>query len=172
MFIIFENYTKKKKSVDKKTCVKQLKTCSKFSQFVQHVFQTTHPNEKTDDIIDNMFECIECTKPEHKNLRAFYQPKEKKITFCLQRLQEEDICTMMRHELVHYFDHFQGYTFGSAEELACSEIKAAKIGECKDEVFRKKCTRLVAQNNIKDRYPIRYKWIVNKVFKKCYSLFD
>ena len=97
------------------------------------------------------------------------------ITLCSNRLyKQDDVEESLIHEMIHAYDYLvQKKDLADCEELACSEIRSNREGECRGnwifERFRRRCTRLNAINATKSIFPERASECVLKMFEKCYK---
>ena len=97
------------------------------------------------------------------------------ITLCSNRLYKQaDVEDSLMHEMIHAYDYLvRKMDLKDCEELACSEIRSNREGECRGnwifERFRRRCTRLNAINATKSMFPERASECVLKMFEKCYK---
>ena len=120
------------------------------------------------------------------------------IVLCANHLQSEQVYPILRHELVHAYDHYVGkMDLTKGCDLACSEIRAAKASECSstyasgigalcamggygDAVsttgiagfcrrLKENCVRSFASISTKKVFPKEGDCLVRHVFEKCYA---
>ncbi|GMI50618.1 hypothetical protein TeGR_g2398 [Tetraparma gracilis] len=75
--------------------------------------------------------CRPCTSlgPE-ASARAFVQAPPLSLVLCSDRLSPPEIPEVLVHELTHVFDLSRNLDFGVCEDLAFSEVRAARDAEC------------------------------------------
>jgi len=100
------------------------------------------------------------------------------ITLCTNRLEsEEHVRNIVAHELTHAYDYcVRKWDFSTKmRHLACSEVRAARNGECHDTTnalfgfFRRWCTRWKARASTRNMFPNGGQIAVDSVFDKCYG---
>jgi hypothetical protein len=97
------------------------------------------------------------------------------ITLCSNRLYKySDVEESLMHEMIHAYDYLaRKMDLTDCEQLACSEIRSNREGECSGtwvfERFRRRCTRLNAINATKSMFPERASQCVLDMFERCYK---
>jgi len=97
------------------------------------------------------------------------------ITLCSNRLyNRDDIGESLVHEMIHAYDYLvRKMDFSDCDQLACSEIRANRDGECKGkwmvEYFRRRCARRNAVCATQSMFPERGRDCVLRMFEKCFK---
>lgn len=97
------------------------------------------------------------------------------ITLCSNRLFcRKDVKESLMHEMIHAYDYLvRDMDLTDCDQLACSEIRSNREGECNGtwifETMRRRCTRLNAINATESMFPDRASECVRRMFEKCYK---
>lgn len=98
--------------------------------------------------------------------------KPNKIVLCTNRQStSEEFHTSLIHELIHVYDmNILKLKLSNCEDLARSEVRAAREAECRNHYFdilRTKCIRNQAINSTNNMFPTQGKECVNRVFEEA-----
>jgi hypothetical protein len=82
--------------------------------------------------------------------KAYYSPARKSIVMCSNHIYSpREFYETLAHELIHMYDHCSwNAKFNDVTNLACSEIRAATVGECIQRPIENKrsCVTRIATN--------------------------
>jgi len=123
---------------------------------------------RCEDLVKDVV-CKPCDSKQ--SMPAYYDLKNKQILLCSNSHRDaESVKGSVMHELVHVYDACKKKNLYDCKTRACSEIRAAKHGECAgySEKGRRSCTResayrstkLFCKNALTD---------VDTWFEKCYN---
>jgi len=117
----------------------------------------------------------ECRKDGVEGLARALFALPPSITLCSNRLfNRQDIEESLMHEMTHAYDYLvRKMDLMDCDQLACSEIRANREGECQGtwivEYFRRACTKSNAINATESIFPEKAKECVLRMFEKCYK---
>ena len=130
--------------------------------------------------------CTQCASngPEG-TARGFFASPPEQIVMCANRLHDEsEIEETLVHELVHAVDYCtRGIDLAVCEDLACSEVRAAREAECSESTYlrafpipdvarnylHKRCTRLHATSATRAMFPARAESCIEAAFDRCFN---
>ena len=117
--------------------------------------------------------------------RGFFASPPAQIVMCANRLHSEsEIEETLVHELVHAVDHCtRGIDLAKCEDLACSEVRAAREAECSETTYlkafplpdvarsflHKRCTRQHATQATRAMFPMRAESCIEAAFARCFN---
>eukprot|EP00123_Amoebidium_parasiticum_P000021 comp100454_c0_seq1/m.48729 comp100454_c0_seq1/g.48729 ORF comp100454_c0_seq1/g.48729 comp100454_c0_seq1/m.48729 type:complete len:163 (-) comp100454_c0_seq1:43-531(-) len=115
--------------------------------------------------------CRPCSRsPQRKDTKGYYDADNRRAVLCCENIvSQKDLEDTLVHELVHAYDNCRKYQFGRVPSLrACSEIRAAHLGQCYDSngFFRRYCVKKEAMKSLGGHEEA--KRIVELVFEHCY----
>ena len=134
---------------------------------------TNNDDTLTQDLTIEL-KCRKCASsgPE-AGARAFLMgPSPLSVIVCHNRIQSnvEEVEEILTHELVHLYDvQTLQLDLQQCENLAYSEVRAAKHAECRDAYLQKYCVKqkaICATNNL---FPVEGRKCIQKVFHKAFE---
>ncbi|CAM9217412.1 unnamed protein product [Chrysoparadoxa australica] len=75
--------------------------------------------------------CMQCSDEGAVGLsRAYTEAPPGRVVLCANRLRSSEVEEALVHELVHLYDHCRGADLKQCNQLAASEVRAAREAEC------------------------------------------
>lgn len=116
--------------------------------------------------------------------RGFFASPPEQIVMCANRLRSQaEIEETLVHEMVHAVDYCtRGIDLEVCEELACSEVRAAREAECSQDTYlkafpmpevarsylHKRCTQIHSIQATSAMFPMDAERCVKKAFDRCF----
>ena len=132
--------------------------------------------------------CMTCaSKGPEGTARGFFASPPEQIVMCANRLRDEsEIEETLVHELIHAVDYCtRDIDLTKCEDLACSEVRAAREAECSESTYLKafpipdiarsylhrRCTRQHATSATGAMFPQRAESCIEAAFERCFNDF-